>query len=133
MNVWIGRADETVGATSHLHHDYHDNLYCLVQGRKTLVLYGPDDTQNVYPAGALEHLDEAGLIYYAADHHREGQEQGEAGQGAAEKRAPTPHFSRLPAARWEELSASQQALFPNAKRARRMECEIEARDRRGAC
>eukprot|EP00929_Paragymnodinium_shiwhaense_P071270 TRINITY_DN36242_c0_g7_i1.p2 TRINITY_DN36242_c0_g7~~TRINITY_DN36242_c0_g7_i1.p2 ORF type:complete len:381 (+),score=62.21 TRINITY_DN36242_c0_g7_i1:183-1325(+) len=110
MNMWIGRADPTSGATSRLHHDYHDNLYCQVQGRKTFVLYGPDDTTNLYPVGKLEHLSEPGIIYY--------QPQEAGGWGR--------HFSQMPTARWERLTAEQQSQFPRAKAARRMECEVRA-------
>ena len=31
-NVWMGAAAD--GSTSGLHHDFHDNFYCLLHGRK---------------------------------------------------------------------------------------------------
>ena len=40
INLWLGRADGA-GASSGLHHDFHDNLYCLLRGRKWLALQMP--------------------------------------------------------------------------------------------
>lgn len=43
LNIWMGRSQE--GTSSGLHHDYHDNLYVLLRGRKAFRLYSPADAQ----------------------------------------------------------------------------------------
>ncbi|KAI0697771.1 Clavaminate synthase-like protein [Cytidiella melzeri] len=63
VNLWLGRSTE--GSTSGLHHDFHDNLYCLLRGRKRFVLYPPSEIKNLYPYGTLDALHENGLISYA--------------------------------------------------------------------
>ncbi|OBZ74962.1 JmjC domain-containing protein 4 [Grifola frondosa] len=62
VNLWIGRSEE--GSTSGLHHDFHDNLYCLLQGRKRFVLFPPEELKNLYPYGKLDTLHRNGLISY---------------------------------------------------------------------
>lgn len=39
INMWFGSSTE--GASSGLHHDYHDNFYVLLSGRKRFLLYPP--------------------------------------------------------------------------------------------
>ena len=39
INLWLGSSTE--GASSGLHHDYHDNFYVLLSGRKRFLLYPP--------------------------------------------------------------------------------------------
>ncbi|KAL8275006.1 hypothetical protein Esti_001062 [Eimeria stiedai] len=39
FNVWIG--DSREGSTTGLHHDFHDNFYCLIRGRKEFRLFSP--------------------------------------------------------------------------------------------
>ena len=40
INMWIGRSDAQT--CSGLHHDYHDNLYCLLRGTKRFLLVSPE-------------------------------------------------------------------------------------------
>eukprot|EP00038_Savillea_parva_P014170 m.214594 g.214594 ORF g.214594 m.214594 type:complete len:445 (-) comp27243_c0_seq1:145-1479(-) len=40
INVWMGTSRN--GASSGLHHDFHDNLYMLVRGTKRFQLWSPD-------------------------------------------------------------------------------------------
>jgi hypothetical protein len=47
------------------HHDFHDNLYCLLRGRKRFVLYPPTEIKHLYPYGKLNALHTNGLISYA--------------------------------------------------------------------
>ncbi|CAL1697477.1 unnamed protein product [Somion occarium] len=62
VNLWVGKSQE--GSTSGLHHDFHDNLYCLLQGRKRFVLYPPQEVENLYPYGNLDNLYSNDLISY---------------------------------------------------------------------
>ncbi|CDJ40480.1 hypothetical protein, conserved [Eimeria tenella] len=39
FNIWMGHS--CVGSSTGLHHDFHDNFYCLVRGRKEFRLYSP--------------------------------------------------------------------------------------------
>lgn len=43
FNIWMGRSKE--GTSSGLHHDYHDNLYILVRGKKRFRFYSPADAE----------------------------------------------------------------------------------------
>ncbi|PSR70441.1 hypothetical protein PHLCEN_2v13692 [Hermanssonia centrifuga] len=63
VNLWLGKSKE--GSTSGLHHDFHDNLYCLLQGQKRFVLYPPSEVKHLYPYGKLDTVHENGLISYA--------------------------------------------------------------------
>ena len=49
---------------SGLHHDYHDNLYILLKGRKHFDLFSPAETQRMYTKGTLEYVHFNGLINY---------------------------------------------------------------------
>ncbi|KAF4714517.1 inositol hexakisphosphate kinase 3, partial [Perkinsus olseni] len=40
VNMWFGHAKD--GSTTGLHHDYHDNVYMLLRGRKVFRIYSPD-------------------------------------------------------------------------------------------
>jgi len=50
VNLWCGPAS----ATTSLHKDHYENLYCVVKGTKTFLLYQPSDiaflSQNLYPS-----------------------------------------------------------------------------------
>ncbi|KAI0692249.1 cupin-like domain-containing protein [Cerioporus squamosus] len=62
VNLWLGKSKE--GSSSGLHHDFHDNLYCLLQGKKRFVLFPPSEVENLYPYGTLDELHPNGLISY---------------------------------------------------------------------
>ncbi|RPD58645.1 Clavaminate synthase-like protein [Lentinus tigrinus ALCF2SS1-7] len=62
VNLWLGKSKE--GSSSGLHHDFHDNLYCLLQGKKRFVLFPPSEIQNLYPYGSLDTVHPNGLISY---------------------------------------------------------------------
>ena len=66
INLWLGRADGA-GASSGLHHDFHDNLYCLLRGRKTFKLYPPSDGKHLYTHGALRRIHPNGRINYKGE------------------------------------------------------------------
>ena len=68
------------GSSSGLHHDYEDNLYLLLAGKKRFRLFAPSDSHRLYPRGPLLLVHKNGRINYvgsetAADgrvepHHR---------------------------------------------------------------
>lgn len=62
VNLWMGAAKD--GASSGLHHDQADNLYCLIQGRKRFLLFPPKSVSNLYPHGTLDRLHFNGTISY---------------------------------------------------------------------
>lgn len=62
MNLWLGQSRN--GASSGLHHDFHDNLYILLKGRKRFVLYPPKCAKHLRPYGNVEKVYKNGLIVY---------------------------------------------------------------------
>jgi hypothetical protein len=50
INLWLGRAAGGAGASSGLHHDFHDNLYCLPRGSNPTPTPTPTPTPNPNPA-----------------------------------------------------------------------------------
>jgi hypothetical protein len=62
INLWMGNSDRPT--SSGLHHDFHDNLYILLRGRKTLVLYPPAEYQNMYLVGKVSKLHSNGRFNY---------------------------------------------------------------------
>ena len=63
LNLWMGRSRD--GASSGLHHDWHDNLYALLRGRKRFDLYAPSESAKLYPQGELAQVHANGRILYA--------------------------------------------------------------------
>lgn len=62
MNLWMGVSKN--GSSSGLHHDYHDNLYVLLRGRKRFTLFSPNDAPNLYITGKISKIHPNGLINY---------------------------------------------------------------------
>ncbi|KAI0665513.1 Clavaminate synthase-like protein [Trametes maxima] len=62
VNLWLGKSKD--GSSSGLHHDFHDNIYCLLKGRKRFVLFPPSEIQHLDPYGTLDVLHPNGLIVY---------------------------------------------------------------------
>ncbi|KAJ3370827.1 hypothetical protein GGF31_003855 [Allomyces arbusculus] len=62
LNLWIGNAPR--GASSGLHHDFADNLYVLVQGRKRFTLFSPADAKYMDLYGTVKRVARNGLIVY---------------------------------------------------------------------
>ncbi|KAL0039653.1 hypothetical protein WJX77_004437 [Trebouxia sp. C0004] len=62
INLWMGAASN--GASSGLHHDFHDNLYILLRGRKRFRLYPPCEAGNMYTHGQVQHVHPNGRIIY---------------------------------------------------------------------
>jgi hypothetical protein len=52
------------GSKTGLHCDYHDNLYCLLKGRKKFSLFSPDQSYYLYPNGNILKIHHNGLIIF---------------------------------------------------------------------
>lgn len=65
VNLWIGRSKE--GTSSGFHHDFHDNLYMLLQGKKRFRIFPP--TEHVCRAAGVrgERIHRNGVIAYDDD------------------------------------------------------------------
>ena len=64
-NLWFGRSQE--GSSSGLHHDFHDNIYVLLRGRKEFRLFSPRCLDMLSPVGVARghsKLHPNGLITY---------------------------------------------------------------------
>lgn len=61
-NLWLGNSKK--GKSSGLHHDFHDNLYALLAGRKRFVLFPPVAFDFLHPRGTVERVHNNGLIEY---------------------------------------------------------------------
>ncbi|KAG9618441.1 Clavaminate synthase-like protein, partial [Aureobasidium melanogenum] len=62
MNIWLGKTKS--GTSSGLHHDFHDNLYILLKGRKRFVLYPPSAVHHLDTYGKPKKIHPNGLIVY---------------------------------------------------------------------
>jgi hypothetical protein len=68
-NLWIGQTSTTAtsgfsSSSSGLHHDYHDNLYCLLEGQKTFQIAPPASVRQLPVKGTLHTLHDNGRIVY---------------------------------------------------------------------
>jgi hypothetical protein len=64
-NLWMGRTQSHQKPTSSgLHHDFHDNLYCLLQGSKTFKIAPPSAIHKLKMKGTLCRLHENGRVVY---------------------------------------------------------------------
>lgn len=63
VNLWLGNSP--VGSSSNLHHDFHDNFYVLLGGRKRFTIAPPSDAAALSPHGSLARIHPNGLINYA--------------------------------------------------------------------
>ncbi|KAK0551571.1 hypothetical protein OC845_002151 [Tilletia horrida] len=57
------------GKSSGLHHDFHDNLYALLAGRKRLLLFPPSAHRFLHPRGPILRVHKNGLIVYGPRDH----------------------------------------------------------------
>jgi len=62
LSLWQGSS--SAGASSGLHHDYHDNLYVLLRGRKRFRLFPPSAAKFLRTTGVLTKVHTNGLIVY---------------------------------------------------------------------
>ena len=56
--------EEVKKSSSGLHHDFHDNLYILLRGKKTFKLYSPSDALKMSTYGKIIRVHETGRINY---------------------------------------------------------------------
>ena len=100
VNLWMGNSPDSI--TTPLHHDFNDNLYVVVEGRKHFVLFPPEQAPNLYPQGELLGVEGNGYIRYANLDSK-------------------PHMSRL------DLSDPDPERFPlyAAAAPTRRECHVE--------
>ncbi|KAI9340144.1 cupin-like domain-containing protein [Zopfochytrium polystomum] len=63
VNLWMGAADQK-GVSSGLHHDFADNLYVVLQGRKSFRIFPPSDAEKLYLNGAALRVFPNGLVQY---------------------------------------------------------------------
>eukprot|EP00056_Hartaetosiga_gracilis_P002060 m.50523 g.50523 ORF g.50523 m.50523 type:complete len:453 (+) comp10888_c0_seq5:22-1380(+) len=61
-NLWIGASK--AGSSSGLHHDYHDNLYVVLKGKKRFRLFPPSLARSMYTYGTIEDISLNGRIIY---------------------------------------------------------------------
>jgi hypothetical protein len=67
VNLWMGHTNNNASSSSGLHHDYHDNLYIVLRGRKRFRLFSPMDTQHLYTRGSLLQVHTNGRINYVGE------------------------------------------------------------------
>ncbi|CAK4086168.1 unnamed protein product [Aphanomyces euteiches] len=103
INIWMGLSKD--GSTSGLHHDYHDNLYILLRGRKKFRLYSPGDVEAMYTRGNLLKVHPNGRINY------EGEETTAYGADLKSEQAATAFTAQQEAE--AELAAAERDLANN--------------------
>lgn len=62
-NLWLGNG--ATGKSSGLHHDFHDNLYLLLSGRKRFLIWPPSAHRWLEPHGQVRRVHPNGFIEYA--------------------------------------------------------------------
>ena len=62
INMWMG--NNKSGSSSGLHHDYHDNLYILLRGKKRFTLFSPAAIPAMKVHGDVDKVMHNGLITY---------------------------------------------------------------------
>eukprot|EP01031_Cornospumella_fuschlensis_P034156 gene34156-41346_t len=68
LNLWYGQSKDYT--TSGLHHDFHDNLYVLLQGEKRITLYSPAYAEHMYTHGTIAQIHTNGRINYEGQRTR---------------------------------------------------------------
>jgi len=63
INLWMG-ASSKEGSSSGLHHDFHDNIYVLLHGRKRFRILPPEEIRRLYTYGKPEKVYDNGRIVY---------------------------------------------------------------------
>ena len=65
ISLWQGYAGRGSSSSSGLHHDFHDNLYLLIRGRKRFRLFPPSAAELLRVSGNLRKIHQNGLIVYS--------------------------------------------------------------------
>ena len=64
-NMWLGNTlPSEGGSSSGLHHDFHDNVYVLLRGRKRFRLFSPDHATALHTVGTISQVHPNGRICY---------------------------------------------------------------------
>jgi len=100
INLWLGRSSD--GSSSGLHHDFHDNLYVLLRGRKRFRLISPADALRLPMVGRIVSVHHNGRIEYEGEPvNADGSATGAADAVAAAERQETAAA---------DLAAAEEAL-----------------------
>jgi hypothetical protein len=66
VNMWMGRTpSSSKWSTTGLHHDFHDNVYFLLRGKKRFNLVSPDEASKCQTRGKISKVHFNGRIEYA--------------------------------------------------------------------
>ncbi|CRG96270.1 cupin-like protein, putative [Plasmodium gallinaceum] len=63
-NIWLGN-NEDKNLKTFLHHDYHDNIYVLLKGKKIFRIYSPNFAYDLKTNGNINRIYNNGLITYS--------------------------------------------------------------------
>lgn len=118
VNLWLGASRS--GSSSGLHHDYHDNLYLLLRGRKRFTVAAPDAAFRMYLRGPVLRVHGNGLINYRGSATREDGTLPEVALAAARA-----HLARA-TARGAGGGAPAGEVAAARERVRRCEAEVAA-------
>ena len=69
INLWIGCNHSNIPSSSGLHHDYHDNIYILLNGIKHFTLIHYTHMESLYPVGEVVKVHSNGRINYKGMHY----------------------------------------------------------------
>ena len=97
MNLWMGNSRSEI--VTPLHHDFNDNLYVVVEGRKHFTLFPPSQAANLYTRGTILEVERNGNIRYAS-------------------MAGMPHLSQL------DIEHPDLVRFPRYTEAERMRMDV---------
>jgi len=64
VSLWQGCTGKGSSSSSGLHHDFHDNLYLLIRGRKRFRLFPPSAANLLRVSGRLTKIHKNGLVVY---------------------------------------------------------------------
>lgn len=62
INVWMGKSRKKI--LTPLHHDFNDNLYAIVKGKKCVTLFPPECARAMYTRGEVLQIQPNGMIDY---------------------------------------------------------------------
>ncbi|MGH8371743.1 MAG: cupin-like domain-containing protein [Gammaproteobacteria bacterium] len=63
VNLWMGNSRTPI--VTPLHHDFNDNLYTVVEGKKRFTIFPPEQANNLYVRGRVLDIQANGIIKYA--------------------------------------------------------------------
>eukprot|EP00918_Siedleckia_nematoides_P042734 GHVU01093410.1.p1 GENE.GHVU01093410.1~~GHVU01093410.1.p1 ORF type:complete len:469 (-),score=89.59 GHVU01093410.1:277-1683(-) len=111
-NIWIGATPPAAPSTTGLHHDFHDNFYVVLRGKKRFTLY-PSETPIPTNGGPCRTMMKNGLITY----------QGHVREDGAPRQAVIEHAMEAKAKAKEALLRKQLSAKHEADKPRQEEEE----------